>query len=277
MSSTLAPASSSSALSLSASSRSMPSLIGLGGLVDQRLGLLEPEAGGRTHDLDHLDLLVAGPGEDHVEGASAPRPRRRRRRPRQAQRPARAPRPAAADTPKASSSALIRSESSSTEMLLSSSIQSWVVVAIDSSFPRAASAPGSVSGCSAAFSLGFFSFSGSDGRLRLGSAQGGLRWAASGSGSRFASASPQPLARARQAASGLRCRGRFPAHQSLLGDLSELDGQPRDQCIQRPDEAGQRRGDRADELTVQHLACGEAGDRADLVGGRSQRRPSGRP
>src|SRR5215217_2469860 len=31
----------------------------LGSLVDERLGLLETEAGGRAHDLDDLDLLVA--------------------------------------------------------------------------------------------------------------------------------------------------------------------------------------------------------------------------
>src|SRR5215208_840728 len=42
-------------------------LDGLGGLVDERLGLLEPEAGGRADDLDDLDLLVARAGEDDVE------------------------------------------------------------------------------------------------------------------------------------------------------------------------------------------------------------------
>src|SRR5918911_5241223 len=40
---------------------------GLRGLVDERLGLLEAEAGRRADDLDHLDLLVAGAGEDDVE------------------------------------------------------------------------------------------------------------------------------------------------------------------------------------------------------------------
>src|SRR5258708_35292841 len=39
----------------------------LGGLVDERLGLLEAEAGGGADDLDHLDLLVARAGEDHVD------------------------------------------------------------------------------------------------------------------------------------------------------------------------------------------------------------------
>ena len=75
-------------------------LDGLGGLVDERLGLLEAQAGRRADDLDDLDLLVAGAGEDDVErrlllgrlgrvaaaaaaGAARPRrrPSRRRRRP----------------------------------------------------------------------------------------------------------------------------------------------------------------------------------------------------
>src|SRR3954452_5976545 len=43
-------------------------LDGLGGLVDERLGLLEAQARRRADDLDDLDLLVAGPGEDDVEG-----------------------------------------------------------------------------------------------------------------------------------------------------------------------------------------------------------------
>src|SRR5690606_8769334 len=41
-----------------------------GRAVDQRLGLLEAEAGGRAHRLDHGHLLVAGAGEDHVDGAT---------------------------------------------------------------------------------------------------------------------------------------------------------------------------------------------------------------
>jgi ribosomal protein L12E/L44/L45/RPP1/RPP2 len=44
-------------------------LDGLGRLVDERLGLLEAEAGRRADDLDDLDLLVAGAGEDDVERA----------------------------------------------------------------------------------------------------------------------------------------------------------------------------------------------------------------
>src|ERR687885_1526769 len=42
-------------------------LDGLGGLVDERLGLLEAQAGRRADDLDDLDLLVAGAGEDDVD------------------------------------------------------------------------------------------------------------------------------------------------------------------------------------------------------------------
>src|SRR5213082_1970770 len=36
-------------------------------LVDEGLGLLEAQAGGRADDLDDLDLLVAGRGEDDVD------------------------------------------------------------------------------------------------------------------------------------------------------------------------------------------------------------------
>src|SRR4051794_32773482 len=42
-------------------------LDGLGSLVDERLGLLEAQAGGRANDLDDLDLLVAGRRQDDVE------------------------------------------------------------------------------------------------------------------------------------------------------------------------------------------------------------------
>src|SRR5215207_2193902 len=42
-------------------------LDGLGRLVDERLGLLETEARRRADDLDDLDLLVAGAGQDDVE------------------------------------------------------------------------------------------------------------------------------------------------------------------------------------------------------------------
>src|ERR1700744_3209451 len=42
-------------------------LDGLGSLVDERLGFLEAQARGSADDLDDLDLLVAGSGEDDVE------------------------------------------------------------------------------------------------------------------------------------------------------------------------------------------------------------------
>src|SRR3954447_14332184 len=42
-------------------------LDGLRGLVHERLGLLETQAGRRADDLDDLDLLVAGAGEDDVD------------------------------------------------------------------------------------------------------------------------------------------------------------------------------------------------------------------
>src|SRR4051812_27833059 len=44
-------------------------LDGLRSLVDERLGLLQAQAGRRADDLDDLDLLVAGRGEDDVDGA----------------------------------------------------------------------------------------------------------------------------------------------------------------------------------------------------------------
>src|SRR5919106_5047003 len=43
-------------------------LDGARGTVHEVLRLLEAEAGDRADDLDHLDLLVAGGGEDDVEG-----------------------------------------------------------------------------------------------------------------------------------------------------------------------------------------------------------------
>src|SRR5258706_11995584 len=42
-------------------------LQGLGGAVHQVLRLLEAQTGQLAHHLDHLDLLVAGAHEDHVE------------------------------------------------------------------------------------------------------------------------------------------------------------------------------------------------------------------
>ena len=81
LTSTVAPASSSSALSLSASSRGTPYLIGLRCAVDEVLGLLEAQARGRLDDLDHLDLGCAGGGRARRRTRSSPpRPRHRRRR-----------------------------------------------------------------------------------------------------------------------------------------------------------------------------------------------------
>ena len=40
---------------------------GLRGAVDEVLGLLQTQRGQLTHDLDDLDLLLAGTGEDDVE------------------------------------------------------------------------------------------------------------------------------------------------------------------------------------------------------------------
>src|SRR3954470_13690736 len=42
-------------------------LDGLGGLIDERLGLLEAQAGRRADDLDDLDLLVARGRQDDVD------------------------------------------------------------------------------------------------------------------------------------------------------------------------------------------------------------------
>jgi hypothetical protein len=54
---------------LSDSSLSTPLLDGLRGLVDERFGLLRPEAGRRADDLDDLDILLAGAQEHDVERA----------------------------------------------------------------------------------------------------------------------------------------------------------------------------------------------------------------
>ena len=91
--STEAPASSSWALIVVGLFLGTPSLTGCGRRVDEVLGLLEAEAGDRADDLDHLDLLLAGAGEDDVErrlllgrraaaaaAAGRPRPRPERRR-----------------------------------------------------------------------------------------------------------------------------------------------------------------------------------------------------
>ena len=134
-SSTVAPASSSSAFNFSASSRSTPSLIAPGRLVDDRLRLFQAEAGRGADDLDDRHFLAADLGQHDVDRRGLfvlrRRPPRRRRRAAGA-----AAATAVAETPNSSSSALIRSESSRTEMPFSSSIQSSfeTFVAIYSSF-----------------------------------------------------------------------------------------------------------------------------------------------
>ena len=75
-SSTPAPASSSSAFSFSASSLAMPSLTAPGAPSTRSFASLRPRPGRRADDLDHLDLLVAGAGEDDVEGVLLLRRRR---------------------------------------------------------------------------------------------------------------------------------------------------------------------------------------------------------
>src|SRR4051795_3542436 len=128
LSSTVAPASSSSALSLSASSRSTPSLIAFGASSTIALASFRPSpVAART-------TLITGTfwpptsvrTTSTVEDSSSPPPS-----------PAGAPTAAGAaaatavaETPNSSSKALIRSESSSTEMLFSSSIQSSVEILV---------------------------------------------------------------------------------------------------------------------------------------------------
>ena len=90
--STFAPASSSCFLILAASSLLTPSLTGLGRALDQVLGFLEAEAGDRPDFLDHVDLLLAGRGQDDVELGLLGGRRRGGGRPRQRPRPAPRPR-----------------------------------------------------------------------------------------------------------------------------------------------------------------------------------------
>src|SRR4051812_31466687 len=127
LSSTLPPASSSSPLSLSASSRSMPSLIGFGASSTSALASFRPRpVAARTTLMTWIFLSPAAVRTtstvEDSSSAAAPSP------PPPAAGAAAAT--AVADTPNSSSSALMRSASSATEMPLSSSIQSWVLVAI---------------------------------------------------------------------------------------------------------------------------------------------------
>src|SRR5215218_8545595 len=128
LSSTLPPASSISDLSLSASSRSMPSLTGFGASSTSAFASLRPRpVAARTALITWIFLSPAAVSTTSTvadsSAASAPSP---------AGAPAAgaAAATAVAETPNSSSSALMRSDSSSTEMPLSSSIQSSVLVAM---------------------------------------------------------------------------------------------------------------------------------------------------
>src|SRR3954464_10710587 len=134
-----APDSSSSPLSLSASSRSTPSLMGFGASSTSALASLRPSPVAARTTL--MTWIFLSPAPERTtsnavcSSASASSP---------------PPPPAAgaaaatavADTPNSSSSALMRSESSSTEMPLSSSIHSAVLVAM-----MFVSPPGSLQWC----------------------------------------------------------------------------------------------------------------------------------
>src|SRR3954465_6207576 len=127
--STEPPASSRSALSFSASSLSTPSLMGLGASSTSALASLRPRpVAARTTLMTWIFLSPAPVSttskavcSSAASAASPPPP------PGPA---AGAAAMAAAETPNASSRALMRSESSSTEIDLSSSIHSWVLGAI---------------------------------------------------------------------------------------------------------------------------------------------------
>src|SRR5215216_6999201 len=126
LSSTSPPASSSWPLSCSASSRSKPSLTAFGAESTRALASLSPSPVAARTAL--MTWIFLSPGAvrttstvvDSSSAASAPSPAAA----------GAAAATAVADTPNSSSSALMRSESSSTEMPLSSSIHSWVLVAM---------------------------------------------------------------------------------------------------------------------------------------------------
>src|SRR5690242_13560624 len=145
-SSTVAPASSRSALSLSASARSMPSLTGLGASSTSALASLRPRpVAARTTLMTWIFLSPAAwstTSNAVCSSASSPPPSAAAAPPAGA-----AAATAVAETPKASSSALMRSDSSSTEIDFSSSIHSWVVGIVPPYAPGSSSgaASGSVS------------------------------------------------------------------------------------------------------------------------------------
>ena len=120
----------------------------------------------------------------------------------------------------------MRSESSRTEIDLSSSIHSWVLVAMSLIPPW-----GSQWKCR---------------RLGLGG--------------------------------GPRGRSGAAADQALVGDLLQLAGEAGGQVVQGGHEAGERRGDHADEAARSRTSrLEELGDRVDVVGRQRRRRSSSRP
>src|SRR3954464_409748 len=128
LTSTEPPASSSSAFTLSASSFSTPSLMGFGASSTSALASLRPRpVAARTTLMTWIFLSPAAVRTTSKAVCSSSPP------PSAAAAPPAAGAAAAtavADTPNSSSSALMRSLSSSTEMPLSSSIQSVVLVAM---------------------------------------------------------------------------------------------------------------------------------------------------
>src|SRR3954452_2836839 len=217
-------------------------LDGLRGLVDERLGLLEPEAGRRAHDLDDLDLLVAGAGEDDVErrllllglGRVAAARRRAAGRSRR-------------DRGRGDAERLLERLDALGELedgdrlelldpLLGAGGHFLVLLGV--SFGNGIRV--------GTRSLGRF------GGARVGVAGGVL-----GRGL---------LRRLRRGllGSGLRRRG-VASDQPLVGDLRELARQAADQAVQRARQAGERRGDHADEAAIEHLTRRQLGDGLDLV------------
>src|SRR5829696_6245515 len=139
-SSTLAPASWSSFWSFSPSSRSTPSLTGLGASSTSALASLRPRPVAARTTLITWIFLSPAPVRttskavcSSASSAGSPAP---------APVVGAAAATAAAETPNSSSSALMRSDSSSTEMPLSSSIHSCVLVAMVSSPPGSQSGRG---------------------------------------------------------------------------------------------------------------------------------------
>ena len=104
--STVAPAASSCALTLAASSLEIASLTAFGARLDQILGLLQAQAGQRADLLDDVDLLGARRPSGSRRTRSAPRPARPRARHRRRRPPRRpVPPPRRPTSPRASSTA----------------------------------------------------------------------------------------------------------------------------------------------------------------------------